>query len=157
MEGEVAVLVCIVLGTRPMNVTWSKIGGPSYLQGHTHTFTSIRRHDEGTYQCTASNGDECPIAAAQSSITVICKNYSRSTGFHFMKLIYHVCCCAHAQSHKHKHNHSHMPYVCGITLKLPLILQLPILRPKFIPKRIIMLHLILIRYLTSSKAIGIPI
>jgi hypothetical protein len=65
--------MCNVTGSNPLNVTWSKVGGSSYAEGYSHTFRSIVRGDEATYQCTAHNGNECPVATAASNIIVICK------------------------------------------------------------------------------------
>jgi hypothetical protein len=67
------VLMCNVTGSDPMNVTWSKVGGLSYPEGYSHAFPGVVRGNEATYQCTANNGNECPAATTQSSMTVICK------------------------------------------------------------------------------------
>ena len=74
-EGSDITLVCNVTGSEPLYVTWTRLDGPTYPQGSTKQFASINRSDEAVYQCTAHNGDECPVATStNASIIVICKN-----------------------------------------------------------------------------------
>ncbi|XP_031573632.1 roundabout homolog 1-like [Actinia tenebrosa] len=72
-EGSRLVLECNTSGSDPMTITWKKVGGSAFPSGKNVTFESLTTADQGAYECTASNGNECPVSKLQTYVHVLYK------------------------------------------------------------------------------------
>ncbi|XP_048588090.1 hemicentin-1 isoform X3 [Nematostella vectensis] len=72
-EGSNVALQCNATGSEPLNVTWRSTNGAFLSSGVTLNLNILSRNDEGSYQCSASNGNECPVAEESVFVTVIYK------------------------------------------------------------------------------------
>ena len=72
-EGDNAEFICNVKSPRPTQIIWSRRGGAALskrasVDGNVLRFTSLRRSDQGSYVCTASN--DIALRAAKSRLVV---------------------------------------------------------------------------------------
>jgi len=74
-EGSKVLIYCNITGSEPMTISWSKVGVGS-VPGNTSilTLNNVKTGNNGGYQCTVTNGNECPVAkSVPTFLYVQCK------------------------------------------------------------------------------------
>lgn len=73
-EGNNLELKCNVWdNSGSLKVSWHKLNGNDLSNGSSYTLTSIQRSQTGSYECRATNGNECKSKSHQIDINVKCK------------------------------------------------------------------------------------
>ena len=70
-EGDNVTLYCNATGNPVPNITWTKPGGEK-AYGEALSLTSIKKEQDGSYTCAASNGVG-GVASTSFTLTVHCK------------------------------------------------------------------------------------
>ena len=90
-EGDSAKFVCNVKSLRPTQIVWSRYSGESLskqatVEGNVLRFNSVKKSDDGTYVCTASN--DVALRTAKAVLVVRGKYSSRMLYYYCVLTVY---------------------------------------------------------------------